>query len=416
MKKIFFILSISLVCLQEVKAQLPDFMERLDAGSVQEEIFYETIPFKLNHNRIFIEALINTQKYRFLIDTHSPCLLYDYVISESKLDTIDKNSTLGKSFEKTFLNPVFPKIDSFSIGNVTFKDIGAMQMKKNEKNPLKEMELDGILGSNLMKKCIWQLNFSDSTLVLTNNISKCNYINGSIEIPFTPQLIQGSPNVKVTINKTDTLDVQFDTGNNGFLNGLSSIIEKQIADASTVKWTMKLDIPINEKKSDSIESHYYLQIDDLKLGDSNFDKIPMVAYNPSYTQTIGKGSIGVDFLKHFNVTIDWIDNKIYLYPFDTKTDFLHNKKTFGFTYKYSKNKFKINSLFSGSEAEKLGLEIDDEITAINGFNLTNLSNKSIEQFKNGSLIFSSENDKTIKISLLKNGVIKKYNINSYYLF
>jgi len=416
MKKLFFLIAIMLSTLSQVNAQLPDFMKRLDGGSIEKTEFYEKIPFKLNNNRIYIEALINNRNFRFLIDTHSPCLLYNYVVDEASLDTINKSSLLGKSFEKSFLLPIFPKIDSFSIGNVIFKDIGAMQMKNDSSNPLNDYPLDGILGSNLMKQCIWQFNFIDSTLSITNDISKCEYINDSFQLKFSPKQVQGSPNIIATINNIDTLNVQFDTGNSGFVNGLSPIIEKKIKNGKAVKWTMKLNIPIGKKKSDSIESHYYVRIDSLKLGESDFYNLPIVAYNPNYKQTMGKGSIGIDFLKHFVTTIDWIENKIYLYPFENKNFFLHNKKTFGFTYKYSNNKFLVNSIFQGSEAEKSGLEIGDEIISINGIDLTQLTKESIKNFNEGKLKFSDDLNSDITIKLLKKGRVKKFKLKNYSLF
>jgi hypothetical protein len=42
-------------------------------------------------------------------------LLYDYIIDQANLDTLDKSAQLGKAFENTFLMPVYPKIDEFIV-------------------------------------------------------------------------------------------------------------------------------------------------------------------------------------------------------------------------------------------------------------------------------------------------------------
>ncbi|NOY36278.1 MAG: hypothetical protein GXO83_01735 [Chlorobi bacterium] len=410
----FLIISVLLVC-SKAKAQLPDFIERLNGGTVQSGDFFEKIPFELNDGRVYVTSLVNGHKYRFLVDTHSPCLLYDYILDEVDLDTIDKSSTLGKMFLTGFLKPVFPKIDTFSIGKIKFSEIGAILMKDDSTNPLRDNNMDGILGSNLMKHCIWQFNFNDSTIILTNNVSKCTYTEGAIQLPFIPKPVQGSPNVFIMVGN-DTINVEFDTGNNGFVNALSPGIFKKINEGKTIEWSMKLDIPVDRDDLDSIETHYYVMIDSMQTGNHTLYNLPIVAYNPEYKQTMGKGSMGIDFLKHFITTIDWYDNKIYLYPNEGKNQLPHNKRTFGFTYGYKKNKFVVTSIFSGSEAEQSGIKIGDELLAINGYRLTQLSKQSIKKYQSGELKLSSDNDDKIVVIILKDGVKKKFILSRYNLF
>lgn len=414
-RKIYFIIVIGQLIFTQTNAQLPDFLERLNGGTVQNADFYEIIPFELANNRIYISSLINDHRYRLLIDTHSPCLLYDYIIDQAKLDTLDKSAQLSKAFENTFLTPIYPKIDEFTVGHVQFSGIGAMIMKKDVSNPLKKMKIDGILGSNLMRHCIWQFNFVDTTIILTNDISKCKNINGAIQIPFKPKPIQASPDINMMIGN-DTINVQFDTGNNGFINALSPILAEKIYTNKAVGWKINLDIPVNRNDLDSIETHYYVMLDSLLLGQNTLYHLPIVAYNPVYEQTMGKGSIGVDFLKYFIVTIDWNENKIYLFPNNGINELPHNKSTFGFTYEYKKNKFQVKSIFSGSIAEQLGIKIGDEILAINGVSLTQLSKQSIEDYQEGELKFSTEEDNEIIIILLKDGENKKFVVSRYDIF
>ncbi|NOZ48235.1 MAG: hypothetical protein GXO79_15880 [Chlorobi bacterium] len=414
-KRICLLIITGLLIFNETNAQLPDFIERLDGGKVQSGDFFEKIPFELVENRIYVSSLINNHKYRFLIDTYSPCLLYNYVLDEVKLDTIDKSATLGKSFLTGFLIPVFPKIDTFSIGNIKFSDVGAMLMKKDSTNPLKDYIMDGILGSNLMKHCIWQFNFIDSTITITNDLSKCSYVNNAIQFPLIPKPVQASPNIFMLIGN-DTINVEFDTGNNGFINVLSPGINKKITEGEAIAWSVKLDIPVNRADVDNIETHYYVMIDSMQIGEHTFYLVPAVAYNPEYTQTMGKGSVGIDFLKHFITTIDWIENTIYLKPIKGEGRMPHNKKTFGFTYGYENGGFNIQSVFAGSRADSLGFEIGDKIISINGFDLTQLTEKQIDKFRQGTLDFLQKKDDKISILLLKNGVKISYTIESYNLF
>jgi hypothetical protein len=415
LSRIFIFALISLNLVASSQTQLPDFIKRLDAGRVQAGSFYEKTKFELIDNRIIVFSTINDHSYRFLIDTHSPCLLYDYVLEDLNLDTLDKSPTMGNSFLTSFLKPIFPKIDTFSIGDVRFFGIGAMLMKSDSTNPLNDMGIDGVLGSNLMKHCIWQFDFSDSSIVLSDEISNFRNIEGAFQIKFHPTPVQASP-IITTLIGNDSIMTEFDTGNNGFINALSPAISNKIACGKSVAFSMKLDIPVDRNDKDGIETHYYVLLDSIQMGEHIFYKLPIIAYNPSYSQTMGKGSVGIGFIKHFVTTVDWFDKLIYLMPCRANKPFPHNKDTFGFTYDYNNGEFQIRSVLSGSKAEALGLEIGDKILSINGFDVSRLTNCEINDYKSGKLSFSSDNDKQITILLVNQGVKKKFKFNSYKLF
>ncbi|NOZ74953.1 MAG: PDZ domain-containing protein [FCB group bacterium] len=398
-----------------VHAQLPDFIQRLDAGDAASSGFHAKVSIELYNNRILVNSTINRHDFKFLIDTHSPVLLYDYVVDELHLDTLDKSAQLGASFLTGFLTPVFPLIDTFSIAGVEFSGIGAMSMKKTASNPLKNIPIDGILGSNLMKHAIWQFNFVDSTMVLSDDQSECDYIVDAIRIPFVPRPVQGSPDILLVVDG-DSITAEFDTGNNGFINALSPMIAKKISAGQAIKWSTQLDIPISRDDRDTIETHYYVLLDSIQIGNQSFYNIPIIAYNPKYQQTMGKGSIGVDFMKHFITTIDWQVNKIYLFPTDDLNPIPHHKRTFGFTYGYRKDTFIVRSIFSGSPAERMGIQIGDEITMINGIRLSQLSKRELSRYLSGRLVFSSDTDENIEIAIIKDGVENRYVFTAYTLF
>nr|WP_319270888.1 hypothetical protein [uncultured Draconibacterium sp.] len=292
-------------------AQFPDFIERLNGGTVQSEDFIDTVKFRLKDDRIYVNSLINGESFDLLIDTYSPCLLFDYILDEISVGTLDRTSSMGKAFETTFLKPIYPKLDSIQLGATSFIGIGAILMKSDITNPLLKYPIDGILGSNLMNKCIWQFNFSDTILTLANKEEYLNSTSGGISFPFKPKPVQGSPNTILVING-DTIQAEFDTGNNGFINAISPSIRKKIADGEAVPWSVKLSIPINRDDSDSIETHFYVLIDSLEIGNKIYYNLPIISYNPELIKQESKGSIGLGFIKNYSTTIDWLENKIYL--------------------------------------------------------------------------------------------------------
>lgn len=405
--------SIGILISNTAYSQLPVFIQRLDKGSVRSDSFSEKVNFQLKENRIFIDAAIKNRKYKLLMDTYSPCLFYDHILQEIELDTLDKTNQLGKAFEKTFLLPIYPKFDTIKIGQLSFLDIGAMLMKSDSSNPLLRYDNDGILGANLMKSCIWQLNFKDTLLTITNDKKKLSNIEDANALPFSAKPIQGSPNTIIIVNE-DTIKVEFDTGNDGFINAISPAILEKIENGEAVPWSIKLGIPINRKDLDSIETHYFVLVDSLKIGTKSYYNLPVIAYNPALIKETSKGSIGIDFLKNFVTTIDWMDNKIYL---KENADFklANNKLTFGFTCEMKDGRLLIKSVFNQSAAFKQGVRIDDRVIAINDIAIDSIQSGKVENLING-IANPKQNDESLKITLSRSDHVMQFELTSYSIF
>ncbi len=415
MKYLFkIIICLSLLISTICKAQLPDFMQRLDGGSVQSSNFTDKVKFQLSENRIFINSNIAGKDYELLVDTYSPCLFYDYVLNEIKPDTLDRSAQLGKAFEKTFFLPVYPKFNTIRLGSVIFLDIGAMSMKSDNSNPLLKYKIDGILGANLMKKCIWQFGFKDTLLTITNEKEGLENIENAIKLQFTPKPVQGSPNTFLMVNN-DTVNAEFDTGNDGFINAISPSIEKKIENGDAVPWTIKLAIPINRQDLDSIETHYYVLLDSILIGNKKYYHIPIIAYNPKIIKQESKGSIGIGFMKNFITTIDWLDNNIYLKE-QNNFNLPSNKRTFGFTCEVKNGKLFVKSIFNNSLAAREGLNIDDNIIAVDGIKISSLTtedlNKLIYKISEPEL----NKDRMLKLRIEKAGKSREFILISYNLF
>ncbi len=398
-------------------AQLPDFMNRLSGGRVTNENFKEVVDFTLVDNRICLKARINDheQELSFILDTYAICLIREGLLNKLHLDILDCTKELGEKFENTIMRPLFPKYHKISIGNVVFEDIGSMVMKETRDNPLLDVLEDGLIGANLMKSCIWQVDFRHNKIIITDRIDKFDYLKDSIQFPFKPMPLQGSPDVRVVLNGKDTVDVQFDTGGSGFLSFLSPALKSEVESGRAVAWHAKLAIPVNREESTGIETHYFVKLKTLEIGSTTFKDIPIAVYNPSNENLMNTGSIGIEFLKNFIVTLDWLENKIYLTPIEGR-DLKQNIRTFGFSYGYEDGAIRVESIYDGSEAEKSGIKIGDRIFSINDHDVEYLSDTQVKKFRYGDLKFSKEEDENIAIEVLIGSQRKKIKLKAYNLF
>jgi hypothetical protein len=397
--------------------QLPDFMNRLSGGQVMNKNFKEVVDFTLVDNRICLKAKINDYEHdiSFILDTYAICLIREGLLNKLDLDILDCTEEMGEKFENTIMRPLFPKYHKISIGNVVFEDIGSMVMKETEDNPLLYALEDGLIGANLMKSCIWQIDFRENKLIITDQIEKLDNLEDAIRFPFNPMPLQGSPNIQVVLNGKDTVDVQFDTGGNGFLSFLSPTTKSEVESGRGVAWHVKLELPVNREKSPGIETHYFVKLKTLEIGSKTFKDIPIAVYNPANDNLMNKGSIGIEFLKNFIVTLDWLENRIYLMPIEGRL-LKQNIRTFGFSYAYEDGAMRVKSIYGGSEAEKSGLKIGERIFSINGHDVENLSDTQIKKLRCGDLEFSKEKDEDITFEVLVGDQRKKIKLEAYDLF
>jgi predicted aspartyl protease len=398
-------------------AQLPDFMNRLSGGRVTNKNFKEVVDFTLVDNRICLKARINDydRELSFILDTYAICLIREGLLNKLNLDILDCTRELGEKFENTIMRPLFPKYHKISIGSVVFKDIGSMVMKETRENPLLYVLEDGLIGANLMKSCIWQIDFMENKIIITDRIDKFDNLEDTIQFPFKPMPLQGSPNIQVVLNGKDTVDVQFDTGGTSFLSFLSPALKSEVDSGRAVAWHAKLAIPVNKEESTGIETHYFVKLKTLEIGSKTFKDIPIAVYNPSNENLMNKGSIGIEFLKNFIVTLDWLENKIYLAPIEGR-HLKQNIRTFGFSYGYEDGAIRVKSIYEGSEAEKSRIKIGDRIFSINGQDIKDLSDTQVKNLRYGDLEFSKEEDENITIEVLIGDQRKKIKLKAYNLF
>ncbi|MDH4272141.1 MAG: aspartyl protease family protein [Candidatus Aminicenantes bacterium] len=400
-----------------VEAQLPEFMNRLGGGRVAQSGFKEVIDFTYVSGWICIKARLNDEEQdrRFILDTYSVCLLREGLQSIPGLDVLDATKDLGGKFEGTPMRPLFPKFRKVRIGRVVFEDIGAMVLSESSGSAVASMLEDGLIGANLMRHCLWQVDFEHRKITLADRIEALEGLENAVRIPFRPKPLQYSPDVEVILDGGEKASLQFDTGATGFISLLTPSLKSLVDSGKAVAWTAHLDRFIEEPGATGIETHYFVRVPSLELGSCVFENLAVAVLNPSKSELMNRGNLGLEFMKNFIVTFDWTSNTIWLAPIAGKEP-KRNIRTVGFTYGYRDGAMRISSIYAGSPAEKAGLRIDTPILSINGKPVDRLTGDEVRRFKNGDLAFSTAEDKEITLELLIEGKKVSMSFASYELF
>ncbi|WP_158211125.1 PDZ domain-containing protein [Myroides phaeus] len=140
-----------------------------------------------------------------------------------------------------------------------------------------------------------------------------------------------------------------------------------------------------------VPKYYTAVIDDFSIGNFAVPK-DYVFFNTNYSR-----SIGASFLKNYKVTLSWKEKTIWFEPMEAENKEAY--KGFGYRYALRGENVYINSIYADSEAAAKGLQIGDQIVAINGVGYTNLNSE--EQCK----VLYSERGDTQDITIKRGEVI-----------
>jgi hypothetical protein len=313
------------------------------------------------------------------------------------------------------MKALFPRFNKVTIGRVVFEDIGAMVLSETSGNALAALLEDGLIGANLMRHCLWQIDFEHNKITLTDRKEALVGLENAIRLPFQPKPLQYSPDVEVILEGGEKATVQFDTGATGFLSLLTPSLKSLAESGKAVTWTGRLDHLIQAPGAPGIETHYFVRCPSLQLGSSVFENLAVAILNPSQSQVMNRGNLGLEFMKNFVVTLDWTSSTIYLTPLAGQEP-KHNIRTFGFAYDYQDGAMRVSSLYVGSPAEKAGLRIGSPILSINGKPVDRLTEEEVRLFRNGGLKFSAVEDKEISLDLVIDGQKASLKLAAYELF
>jgi hypothetical protein len=391
-------------------------LKLISGRKLSEVDFVDTFKFTITDNLLYVDAKINNSasSYRFVFDTYAVNLIRQNLADRLNLNVTELTGPFAQQLERTMVAPRMVKFDSIQLGNLAFQGHGGFIIKEDQNHDILAYLEDGILGANLMKHAIWQINFRESTIKVTDKISRLDFIDGAVKIPFKPHSLQKSPDVQVEVNGSGIFELQFDTGSNKDLKLITDNLASYNVPGRRVKLTSISSLTMGEESTELTES-YLTKLDSVRIGSKVFKDLPVEIFESADKSLIGKGQMGNAFMRHFIVTLDWFENVIYLYP-RADNPIGKQKKSFGLTVGYRDNAVRIRSLYEGSEAEKRDLKIGDRVLSINGRDMTNLSSDEIRLYRQGYRKFIDDNKPILLISVVSNGTTRDIKLESYDLF
>lgn len=387
--------------------------KKLGKSSLVSKEFTTVSKFEYKNGHIFIKAKIQNQNElsNFIFDTGAGTTISPELSNKLNL----KKTTLkGDIDSNDALNKSFPMIDSLIVSNIKFLKIGAVEVEPSKITDTKCKPFEGIIGANILKKCIWQLNYQTEEITATDKLTNLSHIIGAIKIPFSPASITGSPILSIALNDSLIMNWILDTGFNGFITFSTENKEEFINKIPKKDIAYNYSLGYNSiYGKDTTNMGSYLLKTKLNVGGHAFDSVPITFGKYKNISREKNGVIGNKFLENFIVTIDWKDNNVYLQPIQNRK-LPDNQLSYGINYGFDNGKLIVGAVWKNSDAEKQGIKVGDQIILFNEKKATNLSQEEICNFfdENQTII----DDNVLNITLLKNNQEINYKLKAYDLF
>jgi len=363
--------------------------------------YFVEIPFELNTGHLLVKVEINKKSKKFFLDTGAPTAVSPDLTKECNFKVL-KNAVKSDSIAMTC-----PFVNEINIGGLLYSNVGAIEVNTKEMFSRSCDDIDGLIGANIMSQNIWQIDYQQNKIRITDSLSKLNYLDKAIKIPFEISSFSKSPIITLKLDNGQSISLIFDTGSNGFITFntdnkkqfINSFNQQSISEFYTKGYNSILGKDVAEQKDTA-----YLINTNLYFGsDTIFSQSLTYGRYKNYSEK-KNGVIGNEFLKSYIVTFDWTTKTVFLYKYKEQNKIIGN---FGFNYGFVNNKLFVGSIYKNSEAEKIGINIGDEIIEINGYTVAELTSKELCDYANDKFfLIPDEQNKATFVFNSKTGEIK----------
>jgi predicted aspartyl protease len=335
-------------------------------SSRSQEAFKTVISFEERSSLIIVPVEAGGKTRYFLLDTGAPNIITPELAKELKTKTLknlDVRDINGRVNKQELVS-----VDSMRLGGVTFYQTAAIVADLNAQTELACLGIDGLIGANLLKGTILQIDYAKRSLALASSIDSLAVSPGAVKWPFTTTS-QGTPKVAVRVNGLTFNALTVDTGSAGWID-LSEAAYSKVKEAGPVKSRTGFGVTsVGLYGQNEPHPIYRTWVEDVRISETS---APMPA-SIDFQGKGGRQTIGNAFWRQFVMTIDWKGNQLLLEP---KEDYqIPGFKDFGFRTYYSEGQLRIGVVWKESEADRQGLKTGDRILFMNGMDCINFSEK-----------------------------------------
>lgn len=314
-----------------------------------------SLPVEVFSSLLFVEIEVGGSSRRFLFDTGSPSMMSRDLVEELGLEVVDKRQ--GRDSHGAIVESDIVQAD-FTLGGTTFHNVPVFV---TEFPRAQQCLFDGVLGSEVLPLCAWQIDLPESALRCNSEVSGLGHIKDATKQTLYSFGYPHAPIVDVRLAENARSKALLDTGTPEYFfispsdfegakrNGG---IQKIISGVGSIGASIGGRAPDREQ--------HMVQLSELVIGgDSgrvqlNQVRAPLRASSPSL--------IGSSIMQNFIVTLDMKNSLVY---FERIRDGSYVRQSYGFGFDFDEA-VSISAVWDDSPASAAGLRVGQRITSING--------------------------------------------------
>lgn len=281
----------------------------LNNGGTDRSGYYLEIPYQSANGYLFVAIEINGVKRKFLFDTGAPMQISPELFTELKPEVFNRLEITDAAGNKDHLNLV--RVKEIKLNDLSFIDIPAL-VSSSELYTC--MNIDGVIGSNLFRNSIVQIEPSKNLIILTDQEAKL-----PLDRKMATKLIAGEPQsypyFMLELNAKKKQMVGFDTGSPYFMVMAESHAKSYLKTGAFEKLSSGFGISsrslLGLRKADSL---YRVKLPSVNIAGTRFNNVI------TETNKSSKTRIGNKLLDYGTVTIDFINQLFYFEPKTGNTD------------------------------------------------------------------------------------------------
>lgn len=332
-------------------------------GSVVQKNFCDTIPFTLVKSKMIVSVVLNGKSRKFLVDTGATLMISEEIQAEMKNVVLGNNYLIDISNLRKQMPVVL--VRSLQLGNLTFRKVPAVVASLKKVPFLNCLDCDGIIGSNLLRNCIVQIDLTQKHLILTDHLKKIDLSN-AFETPLRLDG-QSSPVIVLKLYENLQFEALFDSGSDDFIGISPSNTEKGINNGNIKILNRGFGagaIGINGIGAEDVQTR-------ISIANVSFGKITINDF-VAIVSAESNDYIGIELCEYGTVTIDYLNKKFYFAAKQLQQVY-RNQKTLGFTIQPEANQYTVGVVWTGTEAEKSGLKSGNQILKIGDLDIVKRS-------------------------------------------
>lgn len=363
-----------------------------DKGFIKERNYFEEITYELVNDKIIVAVEINGKSYNFLLDTGAPNIISRRLFEE--LNLVEKNAVNIKDANNLVQSMHATEIPSLKIGSLNFKNQLAFIYDIHNNNLFSCYNIDGFIGSNLFKKSILKISTSNQKIYITNKIKNLNpqtkpskiELIGSQKSPFIKFNFVGKNSNKASeMVLIDTgMDGYYDMANRVFNDFVESGIFEIVGESQGVS-----GIGIFGAGTRALQR--LLKVETAFINNTAIKNLLIETMDDTNSR------IGLEFLNHGDLIIDFKNKKAY---FEARDTIILKNIIPKFTPTMIENKFVIGMVWNEDLAKLM--RSGDEIISIDNHKVEEMTPCEILELRTK---FRNKADYTIEIKNNENKIV-----------